>query len=563
VIATGAAGAAALAASPIRSADAVESLDAAVGAAARAGSRYFKHGVASGDPKPTSVIIWTRVTPTPEATPGSGRGPKVTVRWEVATDQKFRTVVRRGTFETGKSRDHTVKVDAKRLKPATWYYYRFSYSGTTSPVGRTRTAPARQATPGNLRFGVVSCTNYEAGWFTAYRGLAQRNDLHAVLHLGDYLYEYEPGHYAMGGDNTVVRPHDPAREMVSISDYRRRHAQYKQDPDLQALHAKYPWIITWDDHEVTNDQYDTGAENHQPETEGPYLPRRARAHRAYDEWMPVRMDGTAALGDGTRLFRRLRFGRLAEISMLDLRTYRSQQVATAAPTPVPAAEAETADPARTILGQRQMAWLKRSLSRKNQQWKIIGNPVMITPVTFAALPAEVLDPINDVTGLLPSDGFPYNVDQWDGYTADRREVFDYIKDHNVSGAVFVTGDIHSGWACELPFDRGSYPLGGSAGVEFVATSVTSNNLKDLLMAPPRTASIPVEQGILANNQHIKYLNFDDHGFSVMDVTSKQIQFDWFIIGARDDQNLSVTWEKSMATVAGSNAVVEVDGPVQP
>ena len=264
----------------------------------------FAHGVASGDPLPRGVVIWTRVTPTPAATPGSGRGPTVTVRWEVATDRGFRHVVRRGGFSTGPSRDHTVKVDVRGLKPATWYHYRFSYDGARSRVGRTRTAPRRGATPRHLRFGVVSCSNLQAGWFSAYRHLARRDDLHAVLHLGDYLYEYAPGEYGMGQDNEDIRPHDPPREMVSIADYRRRHAQYKTDRDLQDLHAKYPWIITWDDHEVTNDQWRNGAENHQ-QNEGDYQKRRARAHRAFDEWMPLRMDGTADLRDGIRLFRRL------------------------------------------------------------------------------------------------------------------------------------------------------------------------------------------------------------------------------------------------------------------
>jgi alkaline phosphatase D len=349
--------------------------------------------------------------------------------------------------------------------------------------------------------------------------------------------------------------------MVSLADYRQRHAQYKRDADLQALHAAYPWIITWDDHEVTNDQWGAGAENHTPATEGDYAARRARAHRAYDEWMPVRMDGTARLSDGARLYRRLRFGRLAEISMLDLRSYRSEQVQTAAPTPVPTPQAEVSDPSRTIAGKEQLQWLKESLDRIGTQWKVIGNPVMIAPVTVAGIPDQLLGPVNDVTGLLPEDGFPYNVDQWDGYTADRREVFKLIRNHQIADALFVTGDIHSGWACELPFDPASYPVGDSAGVEFVCSSVTSNNLKDITGSPPRTTSLAVEAAIMANNRHVKYLNFDDHGFSVLDITSQRAQMDWFVIGDRADQNTQVTWTRSMATKAGTGRLSEVDGPV--
>ncbi len=516
--------------------------------------RYFQHGIASGDPRPKKVIIWTRVTPTPASKPGSGKGPTIDVRWQVAKDKRFRKVVKRGSFTTSAARDHTVKLDVSGLKPATWYFYRFTFDGAHSPVGTTRTAPRARSTPRNLRFGVVSCANLQAGWFSAYRGVAARNDLHAVLHLGDYLYEYAPGQYGMGQGNVDIRKHDPAREMVSLSDYRRRHAQYKTDPDLQAAHAKYPWIVTWDDHEVTNDQYDTGAENHNA-GEGNYLRRRARAHRAYDEWMPVQLNNTTKLGDGDRLYRRLKFGQLAEISMLDLRTYRSEQVST------PAIDPAVSDPDRTITGAKQLRWLKKSLQRRKALWKVIGNPVMITPVTFGSLPGDLLDPINDVTGLLPEDGAPYNVDQWDGYTADRKEVFTFIKDHNVENALFITGDIHSGWACELPYDAGSYPLSGSAGVEFVCSSVTSNNLKDITGTPAGTTSRLVETAIMAANPYIKYLNFDDHGFSVLDLTAKRAQMDWYVIGDRADKGTSITYETSFRTDTGTNRISRVGRPV--
>jgi alkaline phosphatase D len=527
-------------------------------ATAAAGHQRFRHGVASGDPLPRAVLIWTRVTPTAASTPGSGKGPKVKVAWEVATDRRFRHVVRRGTFATGPSRDHTVKVDVTGLKPSTWYHYRFRLAGQTSRVGRTRTAPAPTASPRHLRFGIVSCANLQAGWFSAYRGLAARDDLHAVIHLGDYLYEYGPGQYGYGMDDRDIRPHVPAHEMVSLPDYRQRHAQYKQDRDLQDLHAKYPWIITWDDHEVTNDQWKDGAENHNPDLgEGDYHRRRARAHRAYDEWMPVRLDGTARLGDGDRLFRRFRFGRLLELSMLDLRTYRSAQAA--------GPSGEVSDPDRTITGRQQMDWLKKGLRRGGAQWKVVGNPVMIAPVDFGALPADLIDPVNDVTGLLPSDGVPYNVDQWDGYTDDRREVFQHIRDHQVTDALFITGDIHSGWASSLPYDAStlSDPLaiGDSAGVEFVCSSVTSSNLKDITGTPPRTTSVAVEELIKANNRHIKYVDFDSHGFSVLDVTATRAQMDWYVIGDRADRDTPITWSTSYATKTGTGRIEQVTRPL--
>nr|WP_202388456.1 alkaline phosphatase D family protein [Nocardioides flavescens] len=525
----------------------------------RGSGRTFQHGVASGDPLPRSVVLWTRVTPTAAAAPGSGRGPSVVVEWEVATDRRFRRIVRRGRVRTGPHRDHTVKVDADGLRPDTWYHYRFRLGRRVSPVGRTRTAPPAASTPDRVRLGVVSCANLQAGWFSAYRALAGREDLDAVVHLGDYLYEYGPGEYGYGHDDVDIRPHQPPHETLVLADYRQRHAQYKQDPDLQALHARYPWIVTWDDHEVTNDQWSGGAENHQP-GEGDYAARRAQAHRAYDEWMPVRMEGTARLGDGDRLFRRIRFGRLAELSMLDLRTYRSQQVAGA--LPLPGLDPAVSDPARTITGEEQMAWLKESLADDRAQWKVIGNPVMIAPVDFGAVPRQLIDPVNDVTGLLPADGVAYNVDQWDGYTADRREVLTHIRDRGVSGALFITGDIHSAWAAELPYDAATYPLGDSAGVEFVCSSVTSNNLKDVLGAPPRTASLAVEAAIVANNRHVRFLDFDNHGFCVLDLTPQRAQMDWYVIGDRADRATPVTWSRSLQTRAGSSRITEANGPVQ-
>lgn len=514
----------------------------------------FQHGVASGDPMPDRVVLWTRVTPTPDATPGSGRGPNVVVTWEVAHDPRFRQVVRRGTVRAGASSDHTVKVDATGLAPARWYYYRFRLAGSTSPVGRTRTAPAHSATPARLRFGVVSCANLQAGWFHAYRHLAARHDLDAILHLGDYVYEYGPGEYGMGPDDVDVRAHVPAREMVALADYRQRHAQYKQDPDLQRLHARYPFVVTWDDHESTNDAWRDGAENHQAD-EGSWAQRRARAHRAYDEWMPVRLNGTAALGDGTRLYRTLRFGQLAELSMLDLRTYRDEQAA------YPVVDAGVSKPERTITGREQLDWLKRAVASRTAQWKIVGNPVMIAPVTFAQLPTALLDPVNDVTGLLPRDGSPYNVDQWDGYTDDRRELFDHIRDNGIRDTVFVTGDIHSGWACDLPHDVATYPLGPSAGVEFVATSVTSNNLKDILRVPPRTGSVAVETAIRVANRHVKYLDFDSHGYSVLDITPARVQMDWYVTGPRDQPGAGSTHAVSFETRAGTNTASRAAAPV--
>jgi len=513
----------------------------------------FAYGVASGDPWPGSVVLWTRVTPTPESTPGSETGPAVDVAWEVAEDAAFTALVAGGTVKTGPWRDHTVKLVAGGLRPSATYFYRFVLDGRHSPVGRTRTAPAPGSRPGGLRFGVVSCSNWQAGYFSAYRHLAARGDLDAVLHLGDYLYDYGPGEYGYGPDNVDVRSHRPPHEMVSLYDYRRRHAQYKTDADLKALHAAAPWIATWDDHEAANDAYRSGAENHQPSTEGDWRARRTAAYRAYDEWMPVRLGASGALADGNRIHRRLQFGRLADLSMLDLRSYRSRQVGNQL--------GGVDDPSRSITGDAQMAWLKDGLASSSAQWKLVGNPVMIAPVVFPPLPREVARTVGDRTGPVPPEGVPYNVDQWDGYTADRHELFDHLADHGVDGVVFLTGDIHSAWANDLPADSGAYPGSRSLATEFVCTSVTSNNLDDMTGSAPRTTSLTVEAAIQADNRHVRYLDFDSHGYSVLDVTAQRVQMDYYVIGDRRDPDAGSSWSASWATAADSNTVHAVSEPV--
>jgi alkaline phosphatase D len=269
--------------------------------------------------------------------------------------------------------------------------------------------------------------------------------------------------------------------------------------------------------------------------------------------MPVRMGTTAALSDGTSLFRRLRFGTLAELSMLDLRSYRDKPAA--APT------GETSDPARTITGDAQMRWLQEGLSSQRAQWKLVGNPVMIAPVLFPPLPQDLTRAVNDVAGLLPEDGAQYNVDQWDGYTADRREVFRHLADHGIQDTVFLTGDIHSAWAADLPLDAGTYPASPSVATEFVGTSVTSNNLKDITGTPARTSSLGVEAAIQTANRHVKYLDFDNHGYGVLDVTSRRTQMDYYVIGDRADRRAGAHWATSWATDAGTQRVHPVAGPV--
>ncbi|MEH0422521.1 alkaline phosphatase D family protein [Streptomyces sp. B21-083] len=512
-------------------------LAAALPARAAAEATAFLHGVASGDPLPDGVLLWTRVTPTTEATPGSGLGPDTEVSWTVALDKAFTNVVSKGSTTATAAADHTVKADIRGLAPATDYWFRFSSGGTDSPAARTRTAPAADAVVTGLRFGVVSCANWEAGYFSSYRHLAARGDLDAWLHLGDYIYEYGTGGYGTRG--TVVRPHSPAHEILTLADYRVRHGRYKTDADLQALHAAAPVIAIWDDHEFANDAWSGGAENHTEGTEGTWSARQAAAKQAYFEWMPVR----PAIAGTT--YRRLRFGRLADLSLLDLRSFRSQQVATGS--------GSVDDPDRTITGRAQLDWLKAGLKASDTTWRLVGNSVMISPFVIGSLTADLLKPLAELLGL-PKDGLGLITDQWDGYTDDRRELLAHLRSNTIRNTVFLTGDIHMAWANDVPVDAGTYPLSASAATEFVVTSVTSDNLDDLVKVPEGTVTALAAPIIRAANRHVQWVDTDRHGYGVLDITADRAQMDYYVLSDRTDPNATARWERSYRTRNGTQKV---------
>lgn len=552
------------------------------GAAAEPLPGPFAHGVASGDPLPDAVLLWTRVTPSDEARPGSGRGPAVTVRWVVATDPQLRDVVRRGTVRTGPERDHTVKVDVDGLAPATTYHYAFELRGERSPVGRTRTAPPEDGSPADLRFALASCSNFEGGHFAGYRGIAERDDLDFVLHVGDYIYEYGVGYYGAGPE--IGRTHVPEHDTVTLADYRARYGRYREDPDLRAAHQAHPFVVMWDDHEVANDNWIDGAENHDPDTQGAWRDRFDAASAAYREWLPVREHPT----DPQRLYRRLRFGQLATLHMIDSRQYRSEQAGGPGAAAVPDAGAGRLDggpldptfddPDRTLLGDDQKAWFKDGLRSSTATWQLVGNPQMIAPVLFPPLPRQLGSLLSEVTGIVPigglvsaQDGAGYNKDQWDGYRAARDEVLAHLEEHGIDNTVFLTGDIHSSWACDVPRDPGAYPLTSpSLAVELVGTSLTSDNLDEIVGAPPRTSSRAVEEAIVGLNRHIKMLEFDSHGFSIVDVTPERTQMDWFYLRSevtpqrpQHDPDATIVHDRSWRVLVGTNQVEVADGPVGP
>ncbi|WP_405612166.1 alkaline phosphatase D family protein [Streptomyces sp. NBC_00076] len=519
-------------------------LVAALPARAAADTPAFLHGVASGDPLPDGVLLWTRVTPTAEAIPGSGLGPDTPVDWIIADDKALTTVVAKGSVIATAASDHTVKADVRGLAPATDYWFRFSAGGTDSPVARTRTAPAADAAVAGLRFGVVSCANWEAGYFSSYRHLAARGDLDAWLHLGDYIYEYGTGEY--GTRDTVVRPHAPSHEILTLADYRVRHGRYKTDVDLQALHSTAPVIAIWDDHEFANDAWSGGAENHTEGAEGAWSARQAAAKQAYFEWMPVR---TAVAGT---TYRRLRFGRLADLSLLDLRSFRSQQVAVG--------DGSVDDPDRTITGRAQLDWLKAGLKASDATWRLVGNSVMISPFAIGSLSADLLKPLAELLGL-PREGLGLITDQWDGYTDDRRELLAHLRSNAIRNTVFLTGDIHMAWANDVPVNAGTYPLSASAATEFVVTSVTSDNLDDIVKVPEGTVSAIASPIIRAANRHVHWVDTDRHGYGVLDITADRAQMDYYVLSDRTSPNATSSWARSYRTRTGTQKVERTYDPV--
>ena len=549
---------------------------AAVAQAARSG--VFGFGVASGDPTATEVLLWTRVTPVPDAVPGSGFGPPSRVVWELAADEQFTQVLQSGTVTTNADRDHTVKVVVGDLAPYPRYYYRFRSRGATSPVGRTQTAPDEPGVTHALRLAFVSCSNYTGGYFTAYRGLALRDDLDAVLHLGDYIYEYgnDPGLPGVssgdryGPDALIgVRDHRPAVETVSLEDYRVRHALYKSDPDQQEAHRRHPWIVIFDDHEITNDAYDVGAENHEqqddPDTtytgpgespgvraEGDFLARKARAFQAYREWMPIRDASTwqPRPHEGEQFFRRFSYGDLADLSVIDTRQNRSQQVPALVGGKLNPA---LVDPARELPERQQRDWLTSGLKGSTKTWHLIGNQTIFTRVF--RLPGAAVLP-----------GQVFNPDQWDGYQADQRALLEAMQ-ASKADAVVLTGDFHSSWANDLPTDYGAYRTApNSVGVEFVCPSVTSDGFKEFLGSAARAQV--VTKLFQQANPWVRFLDGIGHGFAVIDVTPERVQTDFFYIRSgvdnglltdvRLDPNATVGYEASYASVKGSR---QVTGPV--
>lgn len=433
----------------------------------------FALGIASGDPLPDGVVLWTRLAPRPLQPFGGMEYVQVPVRWEVALDERFRRVVRRGTAVARPETAHSVHVDVRGLAPGHEYFYRFATREEVSPTGRTRTAPAPWQRVRELSIAYASCQAWWEGFYSAYADLA-RSGPELVFHLGDYIYEYGiPADGGLRGDSTL--PSSYRAETITLDQYRERYALYKSDPDLQAAHRVAPWIVTLDDHEVENNWADEISEQNAPRDE--FIVRRANALRAWWEHMPMRL-AQQPLGPEMQVYRRFRWGDLAEFSVLDTRQYRSDQAygdGTKAPGP------ETADPARSITGDAQEAWLLDGLAASRARWNVIPHQTAIMRIDTKAGP-DVAVPM----------------DTWDGYEASRRRILGGIHERRVDNVVFLSGDLHRSLAADLllDFDDPGSPV---VAAELVGTSVTSGRDGEDNDEGGRT--------ILAENPWIKYGNF--------------------------------------------------------
>ncbi len=417
--------------------------------AARITENPFTLGVASGDPQPGSVILWTRLAPAPFQADSGLPAERVTVHWELAHDERFRRVARRGTATAHPEFHHTVHVEVDHLEAGRVYYYRFRAGRWTSPTGRTRTAPDAGSRVASLTLAAVSCQAYHDGYYTPYAHLAA-DDVDLVLHLGDYLYEYAVN--AVGGQRNYTDRTLPDlfnRETLTLEDYRLRYALYKSDPDLSAAHAAHPFVVTWDDHETENNYADDIPENSVPPEE--FLLRRASAYRAYWENQPLRRPQRPT-GPDMRLYRRLTWGRLAQFDVLDTRQYRSDQ-AYGDKAHVPGPESD--DPARTMTGATQERWLLDGWRASRALWNVV--------------PQQVLFARRHMDATIPSR---VSMDAWDGYSASRRRVLDGAKAAGVENLMVLSGDVHSAYAFDIKDDFDD-PSSATLGTEIVATSISS------------------------------------------------------------------------------------------
>ncbi|MBW4614709.1 MAG: alkaline phosphatase [Desmonostoc vinosum HA7617-LM4] len=469
-----------------------------VSAKSRFSNYPFSLGVASGDPLPDGVVLWTRLAPDPLY--GGGMPLRnFVVQWRVAVDEKMKKVVRRGKTLASPDLAHSVHVDVRGLEPDRWYWYQFQVGNEVSAIGRTRTAGSLFNSIKKLNFAFVSCQDWQNGYYTAYQHLVDE-ELDLVVHLGDYIYEYGP---ESGGPRQHNSP-----EIVTLNDYRNRHALYKTDKNLQAAHAAFPWIVTWDDHEVENNYANLIPEENQ--SQQAFVTRRANAYQAYYEHMPLRRSSLPS-GPNMQLYRRFTYGNLAEFNVLDTRQYRTDQPCDDGLKP---RCSQAFDVNATMTGQEQQQWLFDGLDKSRSRWNVIAQQTMLAQYDFNPSP----------------DAGLFNLDQWDGYVAARNRLLSFLNQRQPSNPVVITGDIHSSWVHDLKVDF-TKPASAIVGTEFVGTSVTSDF--------PTNFIAPV-QAALGSNPHTKFFDGAFRGYVRCNLTPERWQSDYRVVSSIVDLNASVS-----------------------
>ena len=480
--------------------------------ASRKNNVSFNYGVASGDPTNTNIILWTKVSPT--------FNKDVTIKWQLSADKNFNNILNSGHVSAKYSNDFTVKVDVNVPNPfrGNKVFYRFLFKDTFSDTGITNSLPQNDPDKYNIAF--CSCSNHPAGYFNAYREMAKNEDIDLVLHLGDYIYEYDKDGYATEDSNRFNRVVDPKHEIVSLNDYRRRHAQYKSDLDLQALHKSKPMIAVWDDHEFTNDSWKYGAENHQND-EGFFQSRKANAIKAYLEWMPIRENKSKL-----KIWRKFEVGNLFQLLMLDTRSiYRDKQLNIEdyfdGNTINKSKYKRDLSVDRKLIGLEQMLWIKNNLNKKFK-WSIIGQQVLMAqvylPTIFANMNKKILPDYLHKYLKIGGANVPYNTDAWDGYPKERERLFkELIKANSV---LVLTGDTHNSWLNNL-FDKNNNFI----GVEIGTPAISSPNTIDTF----GSLTDGIEEGFIKENKNVKWTEGKHKGYTLLKLTKDKSEVSFIYV----------------------------------